>query len=80
MSLVQVSRELQREVRAALSSPFRFERHERFAMLQLMQSGQIGDLADTVYVDAARNALHRHGARFAPAGYTAARLAARHQT
>jgi hypothetical protein len=62
MSLIPVSKTLQQQVRTALACPFRFERHERFAMQQLLQSGQISDLADETYVHATRRALRKRAA------------------
>jgi len=67
MSLIQISMELRQEVHSAMASPFRFERHERFAMRQLLQSGQVRDLADEVYVEAARKALQTRRVKSTPA-------------
>lgn len=61
MSLVRVNSELRHRVHEAMQEPFRFERHERFAMRQLLQSGAGSDLAEQVFVDTARHALGRHG-------------------
>ena len=59
MSLVPISPELRRDIRVAMASPFRFERHERFAMQKLLQYGQVNDVAEAVYVEAAKRALRR---------------------
>jgi hypothetical protein len=65
MGLTQVSRELQQDVRRAMEHPFRYERHERFAMRQLLEAGQVRDLADPIFVWTARKALRRRAAQAA---------------
>lgn len=55
MSLVNVTPEFHNCIRNAMQHPFRFERTERFAMQQVLDSEEV----EKVFLDTARAALAR---------------------